>query len=90
MYRRWLIERAKIDESELRRIEEEAEGTIDAAVDYAEALPLPRPETVTDRLFAPSPHDPRPEDRRELFEPIEKPAIPALTATKERGAGGHF
>jgi len=45
---------------------------------------------VTDRLFAPSPHDPTLEDRKNNFEPIETPAIPALTATQDKSTGGHF
>lgn len=90
MYRRWLIERAGIAEDDVKRVEEKAAARIEAAVEYAQKLPMPRPETVTDRLFAPSPCDPTPDDRRDLFDPIEKPAIPALTATKERGTGEHF
>jgi hypothetical protein len=53
-------------------------------------LPFPKAETVADRLFAPSPHDPKPEDRKNKVEPIEKPAIPALTAAKEGTTGEHF
>jgi hypothetical protein len=45
---------------------------------------------VTERLFAPSPHDPTQQERKNIFEPIEEPAIPALTATKERSTGEHF
>jgi TPP-dependent pyruvate/acetoin dehydrogenase alpha subunit len=90
MYRRWLVERAKIDEGHLERIESDASRRIEAAVEYAESLPFPKPETVTERLFAPSPHDPRPEDRENVFEPIDKPAVPALTATRERTTGEHF
>jgi TPP-dependent pyruvate/acetoin dehydrogenase alpha subunit len=90
MYHRWLVDRAKIDEESIRRIDQEALQSIDAAVEYAEALPFPKPDTVTDRLFAPSPHDPTPEDRKRTFEPIETPAIPALTAAQDRSSGGHF
>lgn len=90
MYRRWLTERAKIDETEIEQIEKETVRRVETAVEYAEALPLPKSETVTDRLFAPSPHDPTSKNRRDLYEPIDKPAIPALTATKERDTGGHF
>ena len=89
LYRRWLVARAKIDEGSIESIEREAEQRVEAAVEYAEALPYPKGETVTERLFAPSPHDPRPEDRN-VFEPIEKPAIPTLTAARERGTGEHF
>jgi hypothetical protein len=61
------------------------------AVTYAETLPFPKSETVADRLFAPSPHDPTSEDRKGTVEPIEAPAIPALTAAQDRtSGGGHF
>ena len=90
MYRRWLIDRARIDEAAVAEIEAQCARRIEGAVEYAVSLPFPKPETVTERLFAPSPHDPKPEDRKNIFEPIEKPAIPALTATQERGTGEHF
>jgi TPP-dependent pyruvate/acetoin dehydrogenase alpha subunit len=90
MYRRWLIERAEFKAGMVTRIDEVAGRQVDAAVEYAESLPYPKPETVTDRLFAPSPHDPKPEDRANIFEPIEKPAIPALTSAQDRSSGEHF
>lgn len=90
LYRRWLIERAGIVPGMLIRIDEVIARQIEAATEYAESLPYPQAETVTERLFAPSPHDPKPEDRQNLFEPITKPAIPALMETKERSTGGHF
>ncbi len=90
MYRRWMIERAEIPALDIERIEEDASHQIERAVEYAEALPYPSPEAVTERLYAPSPHDPRAEDRKNIFEPIENPAVPSLTATKERSTGGHF
>jgi len=90
MYRRWLIERAEFKAGMITRIDEVAVRQVDAAVEYAESLPYPKPEMVTDRLFAPSPHDPKPEDRENTFEPIETPAIPALTAALDRTRGGHF
>lgn len=90
MYRRWLTDRAEIDEAGIKKIEDESARQVDAAVEYAESLPFPKAETVTDRLFAPSPHDPKPEDRRNNFEPIETPAIPALTAAQDRSDRGHF
>jgi hypothetical protein len=71
-------------------IEEMAARRVEAGVEYAESLPFPKPESVTDRLFAPSPHDPSPEDRKAAFEPIASPAIPALTAAQDRTSGGHF
>jgi TPP-dependent pyruvate/acetoin dehydrogenase alpha subunit len=90
MYRRWLIDRAGVEEEAVAGIEADCIRRAEYAVEYAEALPFPRPETVTERLFAPSPHDPTPADRLNNFEPIEKPAIPALTATQDRSGGGHF
>lgn len=90
MYRRWMVERAKVNEGMLIRIDEVAARQIEAAVEYAESLPFPKSETVTDRLFAPSPHDPKPQDRKTAYEPIENPAIPALMETKERSTGEHF
>jgi len=90
MYPRWLVERAKIRTDDLKQIDQDAARQVEAAVEYAESQPYPRPETVTDRLFAPSPHDPKPEDRRNLFEPIEKPSIPSLTAAQDESTGEHF
>ncbi|MEW6213281.1 MAG: thiamine pyrophosphate-dependent dehydrogenase E1 component subunit alpha [Acidobacteriota bacterium] len=90
MYRRWMIERAEIPAADIERIEEDALRRIERAVVYAEALPYPKPESVIERLYAPSPHDARPEDRENIFEPIDNPAVPSLTATKERSTGGHF
>ena len=90
LYRRWLTERAAIEETDLNRIEDDCVQRVDKAVEYAESLPFPKSETVADRLFAPSPHDPKAEDRQNLFEPIETPAIPALTASNERKTGEHF
>lgn len=90
MYRKWLLNRAGIDEANLESIEKDCARRVEAAVEYAESLPFPDPATVTDRLFATSPHDPRPEDRRNIYEPIENPAIPALTARQDRSDGGHF
>lgn len=90
MYRRWLTERATIDDATLQQIEQGCVVRVEAAVDYAESLPFPKSETVTDRLFAPSPHDPKPEDRTNQVEVIETPAVPALTASNERKTGEHF
>lgn len=90
MYRRWLIERGEFKAGMITRIDEVAVRQVEAAVEYAEALPFPNPETVSERLFASSRHDPKPEDRKNIFEPIEKPAVPALTATRDRSSGGHF
>jgi len=90
MYRRWLTERAGITDRTLGDLEEGIVREVDAAVEYAEAVPFPDPATVTDRLFAPSPHDPTPGQRVPVHEPLSKPAIPALTATKAARDGGHF
>ena len=91
MYRRWLVGSAGLEESRLKKIEADCERRVEAAVTYAEGLPFPKSETVSDRLFAPSPHDPTSEDRKGIVEPIETPAIPALTAAQDRSAGGgHF
>jgi TPP-dependent pyruvate/acetoin dehydrogenase alpha subunit len=90
MYRSWLTDRAAVDESELEKIEDVCVGRVDEAVEYAASLPFPKAESVTERLFAPSPHDPTAEDRQTIFEPIETPAIPALTASNERKTGEHF
>ena len=90
MYRRWLIERGEFKAGMITRIDEVAARQVEAAVEYAESLPYPKAETVTERLFAASPHDPKPGDRENIFEPIEKPAIPALTAAQDRSDNGHF
>jgi TPP-dependent pyruvate/acetoin dehydrogenase alpha subunit len=90
MYKRWLLNRAEVPASDLELIDEMAVRRAEAAVDYAESLPFPKSDTVTDRLYAASPHDPKPEDYENVYEPIEKPAIPALMETKERSTGEHF
>jgi TPP-dependent pyruvate/acetoin dehydrogenase alpha subunit len=90
MYRRWLVERAKINSGILTRVDEVAVRQVEEAVEYADSLPFPDGKSVTERLFAPSPHDPRPEQRTQNVEPIEKPAIPSLTASQDRSGGGHF
>src|SRR5262249_17783336 len=90
MYRRWLIERAGIKAGMLTRIDEVAVRQIEEAVRYAESLPYPLAESVTDRLFAPSPHDVKDSDRENIYEPIEHPAVPSLTARQDRSGGGHF
>ncbi len=90
MYRRWLVERGEFKAGMITRIDEVAGRQVEAAVEYAESLPFPKAETVTERLFAASPHDPKPGDRENIFEPIEKPAIPTLTAAQDASRGGHF
>ncbi|HXG91804.1 MAG TPA: thiamine pyrophosphate-dependent dehydrogenase E1 component subunit alpha [Blastocatellia bacterium] len=90
MYRRWLVERAKVNRGMLARIDEVAARQVEAAVEYAQSLPYPKPESVTERLFAASPHDTKPEDRTNIYEPIEHPAIPSLMAAQDRSSGEHF
>jgi TPP-dependent pyruvate/acetoin dehydrogenase alpha subunit len=38
---------------EIESVDRECERVMDEAVAYAERLPYPKPETVTERLFAP-------------------------------------
>ena len=90
MYREWLIKRAKFKPGEIEKIEEEIAALVESSIQYAESLPMPKPESVTERLFAPSPHDPKPEDRANRYEPIEHPSIPGLTAAHGKDDGGHF
>ena len=90
MYREWLLKRARFKAQEIEKFEEEIEAIVESSIEYAESLPMPNPESVTERLFAPSPHDPKPEDRKNRYEPIEKPSIPGLTAAHGKDEGGHF
>ena len=105
MYRRWLLERAahlfQDLSAEVERVDEEAGLAVEEAVRYANAMPLPDPATVADRLFAPSPHDPGPDTPRGQLEPIEKPVIPPLATSHgeaavlypvppDKSQGGHF
>ena len=90
MYREWLLKRAGFKPEEMAAIEDEISNRVESAIEYAVAQPPPRAESVTDRLFAPSPHDPKPEDRLNRYEPIEKPSIPGLTASQDKSTGGHF
>src|SRR6185436_1628675 len=50
MYRRWLTGRAGIAEAGIEEIENECARRADAAVEYAESLPFPKAETVSERL----------------------------------------
>ena len=90
MYRSWLTGRAGIAESTITQIEDQCINQVEAAVEYAEALSFPKSDTVSQRLFAPSPHDPRPEDRENIFQSIDNPAIPSLTAARDKSSDGHF
>lgn len=53
LYTRYLIGRGGIPKEELDQIDALAATIVDEAVEYAEHLPLPKPESVTERLFAP-------------------------------------
>jgi TPP-dependent pyruvate/acetoin dehydrogenase alpha subunit len=88
LYREWLVGRAAVPAQELQQIDERVAGEIEAAAQEAEALPLPRPETVTERLYAPSPHDPTPADRERTYEPNVGRLQPMQV--KDEKAGGHF
>jgi len=90
MYRSWLTLRAGVDETAITQIEADCTGQVEAAVEYADALSFPNGDTVSQRLFAPSPHDPRPEDRQNIYQSIENPAIPSLTAARDKSSDGHF
>jgi len=91
MYRNWLTGCANITEAELSCLDDEIESRIEAAVEYAEELGNPAPETVKDRLFAPSVHDPNSEDWPQVFDPIVEPAIPKLLAQDfNPSRGNHF
>ena len=89
MYREWLLKRASFTTSELESTEKQIEANVEAAIIYAESLPMPKPESVTERLFAPSPHDPDP-NQAAPYEPIDHPSIPGLTAAQDKSEGGHF
>jgi TPP-dependent pyruvate/acetoin dehydrogenase alpha subunit len=53
LYARYLTSEGGVPQTELDEIDDEAKRTMDEAVAYAEQLPLPKPEAVTERLFAP-------------------------------------
>jgi len=91
MYRNWLTGCANITEAELSCLDDEIVSRIEAAVEYAKELDNPAPETVMNRLFAPSAHDPDSEDWLQVFEPIVEPAIPKLLAQDASPSqGSHF
>jgi TPP-dependent pyruvate/acetoin dehydrogenase alpha subunit len=88
LYQAWLLGRAQIPPAEITQLDERINQEIEAAVRYAEALPLPRPEAVTERLYAPSPHDPTARDREHTFEP-NVGRLQTLPVKAEK-TGGHF
>ena len=49
----YLRSRGGIRPEELQAIDTECAAVVEQAVEYAEALPLPKPESATVRLFAP-------------------------------------
>jgi len=88
LYREWLVGRAEVPEPDLKQIDERIAEEIEAAVQSAEALPLPRPEAVTERLYAPSPHDPTPADRERIYEP--EVGRLQQTQIRDEKTKGHF
>jgi len=88
LYQAWLTGRAGVEAQELEQIDARIAEEIDEALREAESLPLPRPETVTERLYAPSPHDPTLADREHIYEP----GVGRLQAmqVKDEKAGGHL
>lgn len=53
LYTDYLLNKAGIKDQELKRIDEQIAALVQEAVDYAESLPWPKPESVTERLYAP-------------------------------------
>jgi TPP-dependent pyruvate/acetoin dehydrogenase alpha subunit len=51
-FRQYLVSEARIDEASVRQIEEGVEVRIKAAIDYAEASPLPTPEDIYTHVYA--------------------------------------
>jgi TPP-dependent pyruvate/acetoin dehydrogenase alpha subunit len=88
LYQAWLTRRAGVEAQELEEIDARINEEIDEALREAESLPLPRSEAVTERLYAPSPHDPTPADRERIYEPnvgrLQQMQV------KDEKAGGHF
>jgi len=50
-FRRYLIEREKVDESELKRIEKEVKAKVEEAIKFAQESPKPRPESAAEDLL---------------------------------------
>ena len=53
LYKDYLLGAGALASAKLDRIDEECVARVDDAVRYAESLPYPKPETVTERLYAP-------------------------------------
>jgi TPP-dependent pyruvate/acetoin dehydrogenase alpha subunit len=53
LYLAYLLGRGGIDRKRLEAIDLECAAVVDEAVRYADSLPFPKPESVTERLFAP-------------------------------------
>ncbi|MFQ5790234.1 MAG: thiamine pyrophosphate-dependent dehydrogenase E1 component subunit alpha [Acidobacteriota bacterium] len=53
LYMNYLLGNGGFRQEELAQIDAHCRAVVDEAVDYAERLPLPKPESVTERLFAP-------------------------------------
>ena len=53
LYIDYLLDRDDIERNQLEAIDRECESRIDDAVEYAEKLPYPAPDSVTERLYAP-------------------------------------
>jgi TPP-dependent pyruvate/acetoin dehydrogenase alpha subunit len=53
LYLDWLKGRGGIDPTKIEAVDVECAVIVDEAVRYADELPMPRAETVTDRLYAP-------------------------------------
>jgi TPP-dependent pyruvate/acetoin dehydrogenase alpha subunit len=53
LYLAYLLGKGGLDRKRLEAIDSECSAIVDEAVRYADSLPFPRPESVTERLFAP-------------------------------------
>ena len=53
LYVDYLLEKGGFRQDALEKIDLECTVIVDEAVRYADSLPFPKPESVTDRLFAP-------------------------------------
>jgi TPP-dependent pyruvate/acetoin dehydrogenase alpha subunit len=53
LYTEYLLGSGGFSDTELGRVDAECQAIVDEAVSWAEAQPMPRPESVTSRLFAP-------------------------------------
>lgn len=53
LFQSYLLGKGGLERSALENVDSDCAAIVDEAVRYADALPLPKPETVTERLFAP-------------------------------------